>query len=390
MKNIAVIEDTLTVQEEIKMILEFEGYRVHAASTGNQGLQIIQKINPDLILCDIMMPDMDGYELLKYLRNSPGTSEIPFIFLTAKASRKDVRNGMNLGADDYITKPFTVEELLQAINSRLERKDIITRKLKEEIAITKEELSYAVNFDAPTGLPKESILENWIDGNLNPDKAESQFCLYLIQMDRLNNLIHSLGVHAGEHILHTIAERLVHAAGEKAIVFKPELCDYGIIVNLDQNKNETFYADSFIEIIKKEIHFQGLDLFIPGNIGFCLHNKESNSFPLMKNHAYKAIRHARLGGLNQHAMYESSLDTLSSLQENLEESIFRAIEKNELSMAYQPQVSLSSNKIMGAEALIRWNHTDYGNISPAQFIPIAEETGMIVKLGEWIFKQVVS
>ncbi len=119
MKKILVIEDTLEVRENIVEILELDGYEVVAAENGKIGVTLAVAEKPDLILCDVMMPELDGFGVLKILSKQKDTFTIPFIFLTAKAEKADFRKGMGLGADDYITKPFDHVELLEAIESRL-------------------------------------------------------------------------------------------------------------------------------------------------------------------------------------------------------------------------------------------------------------------------------
>ncbi len=120
-KTILVIEDQQDVRENIVELLELSNYQVRDTSNGKEGVKAALESQPDLILCDIMMPEMDGYEVLYVLSKNPATSGIPFIFLTAKAEKADFRKGMNMGADDYITKPFREIELLGAIERRLEK-----------------------------------------------------------------------------------------------------------------------------------------------------------------------------------------------------------------------------------------------------------------------------
>ncbi|MGB3534313.1 MAG: hybrid sensor histidine kinase/response regulator [Microcoleaceae cyanobacterium] len=133
MTTILVIEDELDVREIILDILYEEGYAVHGAENGAIGLQIASEILPDLIICDVMMPKMDGYEVLENLRNNSKTATIPFIFLTAKVTRDDLRQGMNLGADDYLTKPFRRDELLNTISSRMKKQAIAEQKIQEKL-----------------------------------------------------------------------------------------------------------------------------------------------------------------------------------------------------------------------------------------------------------------
>ncbi|SMD31953.1 cAMP-binding domain of CRP or a regulatory subunit of cAMP-dependent protein kinases [Reichenbachiella faecimaris] len=128
MNKILLIEDNVEVRENTAEILELSGYKVMVASNGKEGLDILKSIKPDLIICDIMMPVLDGYGVLHIVSKNPSTAHIPFIFLTAKVEKMDIRRGMNLGADDYLTKPFDDIELLGAVEARLKR----TKQIQSE------------------------------------------------------------------------------------------------------------------------------------------------------------------------------------------------------------------------------------------------------------------
>jgi CheY-like chemotaxis protein len=130
MKKVLFIEDDTVVRENTAELLELADYNVITAANGKSGLAIAKQELPDIIICDIMMPEMDGYGVLQNLAQDPATQHIPFIFLSAKTEHKDIRRGMDLGADDYLTKPFEEEELISAIESRL-AKVAILNKLKE-------------------------------------------------------------------------------------------------------------------------------------------------------------------------------------------------------------------------------------------------------------------
>ncbi len=125
MTMILVIEDEAPIRDKIVTVLKYENYDVIDAANGREGVVLAQENRPDLIICDVLMPDLNGYSALEALRKDPDTSVIPVIFLTAAASRAEMRKGMELGADDYITKPYTVVELLAAVRTRLERQETI-------------------------------------------------------------------------------------------------------------------------------------------------------------------------------------------------------------------------------------------------------------------------
>ncbi|MCX8080374.1 MAG: response regulator [Bacteroidia bacterium] len=127
MSKILIIEDQQDIRENAAEILELAGYQVLQAENGKVGLELAAAELPDLIICDIMMPVLDGYGVLHVLEKNPQTAAIPFIFLTAKSERSDLRKGMEMGADDYITKPFDDSELLRAVESRLRKKELLKK-----------------------------------------------------------------------------------------------------------------------------------------------------------------------------------------------------------------------------------------------------------------------
>lgn len=155
MCRILIIEDDQTLRRQLAQLLKWEGYQSSEAENGRQGVALAKAEAPDLIICDIMMPEMDGFEVLKAVRENPVSSCMPFIFLTAKVESRDLRQGMNLGADDYLTKPFSPEELLKSVRQRLKRR----QQQLSEVRRHSEELSLAVasTFPLELGEPMDHI-----------------------------------------------------------------------------------------------------------------------------------------------------------------------------------------------------------------------------------------
>ena len=129
MKSILLIEDNQEIRENTAEILELANYKVYVAENGKRGIELALQHKPDLIICDIMMPELDGYGVLHALHKNDSVKNTPFIFLTAKTERSDFRKGMELGADDYVTKPFDGTELLTAVDSRLKKVDLLRKQL---------------------------------------------------------------------------------------------------------------------------------------------------------------------------------------------------------------------------------------------------------------------
>lgn len=143
MKKILLIEDNADMRENTAEILDLANYKVISAPNGRVGVEKASKENPDLIICDIMMPELDGYGVLYLLSKNPSTASIPFIFLTAKAEKADLRKGMSMGADDYLTKPFEEMELLNAVEARLRKSDVFRKEFTKNIEGLSEFLAQA-------------------------------------------------------------------------------------------------------------------------------------------------------------------------------------------------------------------------------------------------------
>ncbi len=152
MTTILVIEDEQAIRESLCDLLEIEGFSVLDAELGTKGIDLAEKRLPDLILCDIQMPDIDGYHVLSQLRQNPHASSIPFIFLTAKGARLEQRRGMNLGADDYLVKPCTAEEILEAIASRIHRQEAVLSQSQQQISALRNNIALSLPHELHTPL----------------------------------------------------------------------------------------------------------------------------------------------------------------------------------------------------------------------------------------------
>lgn len=159
MNSILVIEDNEEVRENLEEILELYGYKVYTAEDGQKGVHEALEHLPDLILCDVMMPKLDGFGVLNILSKKPATAHIPFVFLTAKAEKSDWRRGMNLGADDYITKPFYKDELLQVIETRLKKSIQLKNQLQSNPSNWNAFMDEAKGYEALEKLSNEHALK---------------------------------------------------------------------------------------------------------------------------------------------------------------------------------------------------------------------------------------
>ncbi|MFD1094268.1 response regulator [Salegentibacter chungangensis] len=178
MKKILLIEDDVTVRENTAELLELSNYEVITASNGKLGVEKAKHSIPDIIVCDIMMPEMDGYGVLQALSGNSETANIPFIFLSAKTEHKDIRKGMDLGADDYLTKPFEEEDLLSAIESRLAKVAILNARKKKEPEAKDSSLN---NLEDLRSLLSEYELQKFKSGSVIYEAGKQSNFFYLVK-----------------------------------------------------------------------------------------------------------------------------------------------------------------------------------------------------------------
>jgi DNA-binding NarL/FixJ family response regulator len=211
MKTVLLIEDNDEMRRNIATILEMENYAVQSFADGRSGLDAVRARAPDLILCDVMMPEMDGYEVLKALRQHRGTEAIPFIFLTAKGEKRDVREGMNLGADDYLAKPVTATDLLTTIEARL------VRAQAKRCGDFRPDFSSAAPLQALGLTAREAEVLLWVaQGKANSDIATILSMTVHTVKKHLQNTFEKLGVETRNGATIRALEVLANGSGESA------------------------------------------------------------------------------------------------------------------------------------------------------------------------------
>ncbi|PSB34805.1 EAL domain-containing response regulator [Chlorogloea sp. CCALA 695] len=386
MKKILVIEDEEPLRTNIVQILELENFVTIEANNGFLGIELAQKHLPDLILCDVMMPEIDGYGVIAALRQNLTTASIPFIFTTAKASKADFRQGMNLGADDYLIKPITADELLSAISTRFERQATLSQSCISELKQAEEQLHHLIHYDSLTNLPNQFLLREQLNQLIiQADYEDRLIPIFIVQLDRLDQINNVLGHLAGDLLLKAVAQRLVICLGKNQTVARLQAKQFAILLETVKQKQEIVnVAQDIIQSLSQSFILKNQEVFITANIGIAIYPFDSKDPITLLKSANIAVNFARKQTSNGYQFYNKAIDKRCANTLLLDTDLHYALERNELQLYYQPQVELQTGTIVGAEALLRWYHPDKGIISPLDFIPIAEKNGLIIPITEWV------
>lgn len=386
MKKILVIEDEETLRTNIVQILELEDFLTIEANNGFLGIKLAQEHLPDLILCDVMMPEIDGYSVLTALRQNPTTASIPFIFTTAKASKADLRQGMNLGADDYLTKPITADELLSAISTRFERQATLSQNCVAELKQVGEQLHHLIHYDSLTNLPNQFLLREQLNQLIIQADYEARLIpILIVKLDRFDLINNVLGHLAGDLLLKAVAQRLTICLGKNQTIARLQAKQFAIILEAVKQKQEIVsIAQDILQSLSQSFVLKNQEVFITANIGIAIYPLDSKDTVALIKYANIAVDFAKKQTLSTYQFYNKVIDKRCANSLLLDTDLHYALERKELQLHYQPQIDLETGTIVGAEALLRWYHPDKSVISPLDFISIAEENGLIIPITEWV------
>ncbi|GAX38035.1 two-component system response regulator [Nodularia sp. NIES-3585] len=415
-KDILLIDDTPENLRVLSFILKTEGYNVRKALNWQMAMTACQIVLPDLILLDIMMPDVDGYEVCRRLKSSDITAEIPVIFLSSLDDIFDKVKAFKVGGVDYISKPFDFQEVLVRVQNQLvlrtaqveilklknELEERVKQRtcelektlqiLQKEIASRKQmqgELLKMVLHDSLTGLPNRFLFSQRLETSLNLSKQESnyQFAVLFLDCDRFKIVNDSLGHLVGDELLVAISQRLQICLKESDTLARLGGDEFGIILDKLPDINAAIQvSERILEKLSLSFKLSRYEVFINASIGINWGNKEYEKPEYLLRDADTAMYHAKaLGRARYHVfdpiMYQEAIQLL-----DLENDLRRAVEQQEFVVYYQPIISLITGKVSGFEALVRWKHPVRGLIFPIEFIPIAEETGLINAIDKWVLR----
>lgn len=512
--TLLVVDDAPENIHELLEALKDE-YRIMVANSGAKALELVQGASPpDLVLLDIVMPGIDGYEVCRRMKALPASNRIPVIFVTVVQATQEKVKGFELGAADYITKPFDIDEVRARVRTHVELSRL-RRFLEQQVSHRTELLKeseekyriladYSPNWEywlAPNGsylyvspactdvsgyAPAdffsdaglmEKIIhaddlhawktygpggerldtvplilrihakdgsERWVEHVVKPvmndlgqpmglrgsycditqrrhaeqkldfftqhdpltglcnralfgeflarairqaEHGQTQFSLLFINLDNFKTINESLGHRAGDRLLIEVAQRLRDLLPGVDAIARMSGDEFNVIVEHDPSgPGIDLVAQHVIDDLSLPYLLDGNNVYIGASVGIALYPADGRDAETLQSHADAALHRAKAQGRGVLRFFSPEMSTLAKSRLSLEADLRRAMKQGELCLHYQPQTDLASGELMGLEALVRWQHPERGMVPPGAFIPLAEECGLIVQLGEWVLQ----
>jgi predicted signal transduction protein with EAL and GGDEF domain len=402
--KILVSDDDQIVRLLTRQCLEAENMVVVEAANGPETIDVFVRERPDLVFLDVEMPGMSGLEVCRRIRQMPQGESIPIMIVTGSDDRQSIDQGFEAGATQYKTKPVNWSLLGRDVQYMLRASNAFNALKRQE-----DRLRYLAYYDPLTSLPnRRSFTEQLSRIIKRSQRRGSNAALMFIDLDHFKRINDSIGHGRGDRLLVEIAKRLtVELREDDAINYFGESHDEDSegegeteIARLGGDEFTVVLSDvpdiAHVEVVAKRI-LQSLSEPIPlqshnpvvtPSIGIALYPQDGLDPDTLVRNADTAMYVAKAEGRACFRFYDERMNAKAVEQLKMEEDLRLGMQRGELELRYQPQIDVQTGAVVSLEALVRWKHPERGMISPVEFIPVAERTGQIIELGEWVMMEV--
>jgi len=374
--TVLVVDDVPDSIEILNQILAEEN-RVLFALNGETGIAIARTQTPDIILLDVSMPGMDGYQVCRELKADPDTRDIPIIFVTGKDQDEDQELGFKIGAADYLTKPV--------------RPATVKVRVKNQLQIRNSEqlILHQALYDGLTKLPNRSLSMDRLRYAIAQDvRNQLKTALLFIDLDKFKKINDTLGHDAGDQLLIDTAVRFKQCVRKVDTVGRLGGDEFVIILpGLEQIDDAKKVAENIIRLFSLPRMLSGMEVVTTVSIGIAFSPDDSEDYKQLLTNADTAMYQSKEAGRNSYHLFNEQMNHNVKRRITMEYHLRHALQNNELTVYYQPLIDIATRKIIGAEALLRWNNVELGNVPPDEFIGLAEQSSMIEEIGLFVLNQ---
>ena len=387
--TIMMVDDEPTTMEVMRAFLEDAGYRRFVlVEDSTRAMAEIEEHRPDILLLDLVMPEVTGFEILQQVRAHSQLAPLPVIILTSSSDAETKLQALGRGATDFLAKPVDPSELTLRV-----RNTIAARAYQNQLAY----------YDALTHLPNRSLFLDRLAWFLRrAERNNDTLVLLHIALGQFKRIYNTLDPQIGDQVIKQIAERIsacvrpsdvvvrgTHEDNELSFLFRLGADEFSVLCpNIAHTEDATKVASQILEAMEIPFDADGTEVYISPGIGIASYPSDASDMAALIQCAEGASAQANAQEKGGFEFYSSDMNAKSRERLQLEADLRHAIDGEQLILHYQPKVDVKSGQITGVEALVRWQKPDGRFIFSNEFIPLAEETGLIVAIGEWALKEV--